>query len=249
MEALDAQRRAVALNPTNAWLRFSLANQLGQIGRLDEAAAEFSQAIELDPRNLRFRIQMANFYSLRQQPMLARPHLEAAVAIEPNSAEAHGWLGQIYLQLNQLTEARREMDSALALSPQDFRLLVNAGMLNLQMNRPDIAEEYFKRGAQLNPTAPQPYLGLCYLYWLSNRTSEFNAAFQALMGVNPSMAQQLQLQLQAMQLQYVGQPYNQQAALQAQWLAWLQGQAQAAPTQPWSPVQATPHHPPSPRGA
>lgn len=248
MEALDALRQAVSLGPNIAWMRLSLANQLAQIGRLDEAAAEFNQAIRLDPNNLSYRMQLTNFYWFRQQPLLALPHLEAAVAIEPNSPEAHGWLGQVYLALGQLTPAQREMDIALRLSPQDVRLLVNTGILYLQLSQPDLAEGYLQQATQLNPTATQPHVLLCQLYWTSNRVGEFNTALQTLARIDASLARQVQMQLQAMQVQSMGQPYNQQAALQAQWRAWLQAQSQAAHGQPWSPTQAAARTPPPPSG-
>jgi tetratricopeptide (TPR) repeat protein len=237
VEALDEIKKAVALNPQNAWYHFSLANSYTRLGRMDEAAAEFNHAIQLDPNTLSFRLQVANFYWARQQPFLALPHLAAAIAIEPNSAEAHGWLGQIYFALGRMPEAQRAIDAALKLSPQDSRLLVNAGILSSYSNRPDVAEQYLMQAAHLNPSIPQPHYLLCLLYWMHNRVPDFDLAFQRLNQMAPPLAQQLQMQLQAMQAQSGG---NRQAALQNHWLGWLQNQPQNVQAQGWLPAQQRP---------
>ncbi|HEX8139136.1 MAG TPA: tetratricopeptide repeat protein [Pyrinomonadaceae bacterium] len=236
--ALQEIRRAAELKPRNAQYHFALANILIRLGKLDEAAAEIRQATQLDPRNLSYRLQAVNFYSLQQRLDLALEHAEAAVRSEPTSAEARGWLGQIYFTLGRIMEAQREIEEALRLSPHDSRILADAGILYSNLNRFDLAERYFRQAAQSNPSRSLPYYMLCMIYWVNNRWQEFNGAYQQLMRVAPPIAQQLQMQLQMMDQQFMGNRLAAFQALQRQNAPWLQNQSQQAQQQqPWIPPQ------------
>ncbi len=194
-ESLQEIRTAVAFAPKNPWFRMALATSLAQTAQGDAAAVEFEEAIRLDSRNLGFRLQATNFYWARQQANLALPHLLQAVAIEPQSAEAHGWLCQVYLAVGNIPAAQAEGDRAVQLTPGDSRTRMTAGMAHLQGRRPDLAELHFLKAKQLNPSVPDSYFQLCWLYRHQNRHNEVNVTLQELERVSPQAAQMLRMQL------------------------------------------------------
>ena len=195
-ESLQAIRAAVSLAPKNPWYRITLANCLAQTAQGEAAAGEFEEAIRLDSRNLGFRLQATHFYWARQQAALALPHLLQAVAIEPRSAEAHGWLCQVYLALGNIPGAQAEGDRAVQLTPGDSRTQVTAGMAHLQGRRPDLAESHFLKAKQLNPSAPDSYFQLCWLYRMQNRYDAVGVTLQEMERVAPQPAQMLRMQMQ-----------------------------------------------------
>jgi tetratricopeptide (TPR) repeat protein len=241
-ESLAALKTASSKDSQNALWHIYLADRLAKVGRFEQAGVEYQEAVRLDPDNLNYRLQIGGFYSRLMQPMMALPHLEQAVKLNPKSPEARGVLGELYMMLQRPAEAEAEMLAALGSSPKDPRIVGNLGIIYLYLNRTDQAEHYLRLSTQLNPSAPQPYMFLCQLYWVQRRIPEFQAAMQRLAQIAPVMAQQLQMQLQAM-----ANPMQAQAAMQSQWMAYLQSQAQAPPPQQaWSPFVQKPGAPQQP---
>lgn|GEM_PF-2953436 len=240
-DALAETRKAVELDPDNAWYHFALANSVARLGQTEEAAREYERAIQLDQDNLSFRLQAVSFYSLTGRPAQALAHAQAAAAIEPNSAEARGWLGQLYLALGRFEEAARELAEALKHSPQDTRPLGLAAMVDLHLRRYDDAEQKLRRSEQLNPNIPQVVHNLCLLYWAQGRDQELGAALGRLGQLAPAGAQQLYGLLQNLQLQYQG---NREAGLRAL----LSQELAAMQHQPPPANQPPPAWPPAPQG-
>jgi len=78
---------------------------------------------------------------------------------------------------------------------------------------------------------------LCMLYWVNNRGQEFQWAYQQLMQVSPQFAQQLQVQLQMLDQQFMGNRLAAFQMLQQQTASWLQNQPRQARPQQWVPGQ------------
>src|SRR6187455_3329325 len=86
--ALDHLTRACALQPANAAYRGNLGNALLSLGRLQEAAACFSQLLEQNPHFAEAHNTLGNVLMRQGKPMEAMAHYRHALALKPSFAEA-----------------------------------------------------------------------------------------------------------------------------------------------------------------
>jgi len=109
-------KRAIELNPNEAYAHLSYAHLLSNLGRHNEALAEAQRARELDPLSLRINFLEAQFlfYAGRSGEALAR--MNKTFELDPNFAVAHNWLGRIYLQQQMYAEAIAAFNKAKQLS-------------------------------------------------------------------------------------------------------------------------------------
>jgi tetratricopeptide (TPR) repeat protein len=197
VEALRAVERALQIAPANAWLRIQAAQCYARLARPREAGSEFVQAIQLDPANTGFRIQAAQFFLTTNQAPQALMHLREAAQREPESAEVRGWLATTHMAMNALQDARREIDVALRLAPDESRLLATAGQIYAACGDPAQAEGFVQRAIDANPNAVGPYALLAQIYAHWQRWDRVQETMQRIAAIDPQVAQQLQMQLQA----------------------------------------------------
>jgi adenylate cyclase len=105
-QALEFDRRAVALDPVNAQARGFLAGGLGVLGRLEEARAEYGRLIELNPSAPNSQAGIGLTY------LLEGKFEEAAVAAQKDAA---GWARLLVVSCARWAQKRiPESDAALA---------------------------------------------------------------------------------------------------------------------------------------
>jgi serine/threonine-protein kinase len=97
-DALRSLDRAVALDPTYAFARQLRGICLTDLGRFDEAAAEFRGALAVDPLSAAIRMNLGQVYLFARRPDEAVPHLRDALELNPALAYAHQQLGFAYFQ-------------------------------------------------------------------------------------------------------------------------------------------------------
>lgn len=107
-------RRAVDLDPRNAWAHIMLGHLLSQMGRHNEALAETRRARELDPQNaITYALSSQVAFQARDYAA-ALDHASQAIALDPELWIGHMMRGQAYeqtgeaeLALNALAIAER----------------------------------------------------------------------------------------------------------------------------------------------
>ena len=142
--ALDAYKRALALQPGDVDIIAELFFLERRMGRWDEAIAHYREAIARDPRNVSIRVQGAVeiLFRLRRFDE-TRGLLEGALKIAPDDTTARASLAQIEMRLGRLDEA----DAWLARVPGDLREYseADARMLLLMLRRDYAALAVFMR--------------------------------------------------------------------------------------------------------
>lgn len=78
-KAVDAYRRALALDPLNLAAYSNLGLNLTAAGRLEEAAAAFRHALELDPQSPYAHFHLGRIFLLQNQPQLALAEMEREI--------------------------------------------------------------------------------------------------------------------------------------------------------------------------
>ena len=110
-DAMDAYRRELQIDPSNALAAYELGEILRKQAQLQEARGFFEQAVTHRPEFGLGRIGLGRVLRELEQPARARPHLEAAVRIAPENEVARYQLALVYRALGELAGAEREMQA------------------------------------------------------------------------------------------------------------------------------------------
>jgi len=108
-EALDAFTAAEQRYPSDANVRNFRGIVLAQLGRNEEAAAEYQEAIRLEPKNKDAYRNLGFLRWTERRYGEAREALTRAVSLFPDDSFAHYYLGRVQLDTQQFTEALREL--------------------------------------------------------------------------------------------------------------------------------------------
>jgi len=164
-EAAEAFAQSIRIRPDRIDARRNLALALWNLGRKDEAIAEYERLVRMP--GARGRDHLALGRLLRRVPGREREalgHLRRALDVNPNLADAHLALGNALAAAGQ-PEAEREFLKAVALSPDLAEAYLNLGSLMSQQPersqearmqyraslriRPDYAEAHYNLGTAL----------------------------------------------------------------------------------------------------
>ena len=106
-------KKALALNPSNAYARDLLAAYYGTVGRVNDSMRELQQARNLAPRSAVILGDTVFWSFLCRKYDLAIANGLAVTAAEPDNAFAQVFLGMAYAEQGQMAEALQHADLAL----------------------------------------------------------------------------------------------------------------------------------------
>jgi TolB-like protein/Tfp pilus assembly protein PilF len=148
-------RRAAQLDPRSGIVRVNLGGALENLGRFDEAIAEYQKAIEIQPSqpNAYAFIGQLEAYTLGRVDR-AVPWLQRAAELDPTSGFAPAWLATMYLDLGDQPEAERWLAQAIrAEADQALPKLVSCKVA-LLAGRPALAVEHARDALEIFPNSP-----------------------------------------------------------------------------------------------
>jgi tetratricopeptide (TPR) repeat protein len=120
-------KRAIELNPNNAYARQAYGNYLEAVGRLDEAIAERKRAGGLDPLTPFTVADVGYPYYYAGQYDQAIEYFRRALELDPNFFWSHLWIGQAYVEKKMYEEAIVQIQKAIALSSGNTRAIATLG--------------------------------------------------------------------------------------------------------------------------
>jgi tetratricopeptide (TPR) repeat protein len=93
-QAADAYRKAISIKASDAGYHNNLAQALGQLGKTDEAVAEYTAAAQLDPVSAgMYYFNLGAFLTNVGKLDEANAAFEHAIAADPKRSEAYYWKG------------------------------------------------------------------------------------------------------------------------------------------------------------
>jgi TolB-like protein/tetratricopeptide (TPR) repeat protein len=106
-ESEHAHRRAISLEPTNAFPHMAYPILCSLLGRHDEAVSHAARSVELDPLDLmtNYRLMQANYYARRYDEAVRTGRIAAELA--PDSPYTHFYLAMSLAALGSKEEAWR----------------------------------------------------------------------------------------------------------------------------------------------
>jgi adenylate cyclase len=157
-EALSYFRRYVALNPDDANPHDSMGDLLWQMGKLDEAIAEYGQALDIKPDFHVSAGKTAYIYGMKEDYPQAEIWLKKALDIAPSTGTkavwywVNGWMMNWYGNLDQAYSSL-EMSYKLAVSQDNQYTIAGIQWLKAFMARDlgryDSAEVHYNKAFQI----------------------------------------------------------------------------------------------------
>jgi tetratricopeptide (TPR) repeat protein len=107
-----SSRRAIELNPSDAWGRIVRAAYFLVIGEPQKATEELAQAREVDPQSLEQGMWIATFAYFARRYDLAIERCQEVIQLNPSFPAARGFLGLCYAQIGDYAAALSSCENA-----------------------------------------------------------------------------------------------------------------------------------------
>jgi tetratricopeptide (TPR) repeat protein len=192
-EAIVHYRRALP-HATDSSPYENLGLVLHQLGKLDEAIAEYQQALAIDPDSFRAHENLGGALAAQGRLSEAMEHFRRALEIEPRSAKAHCGLGQVLFLQKRIDEAVAEFFRAIELDPRSAVAHNNLGGAFAEQGEIDAAIAHFEEAVAFDPRYLQAHLNLARALATRGRIDEAIAHYRRALEIdrnNPVARQSL----------------------------------------------------------
>jgi len=149
--ALAAYRKAVRLDPSDAFAWRDLAQVLRDLGRFDEALRACQQAIALDTAQAHAWTALARIYAGLGRLEEARQAAQKATRLAPRDARPWLELGRVERDLRRPKPARSALAKAARLAPDSFEAWKSLADLDRSLDRPKPAARAYRAALALRP--------------------------------------------------------------------------------------------------
>ena len=150
-----------------AAIRLQLAVGYYQGGQFNTALDELKQALTIDPNFADAYTVLALVYTELQQTDLADQTFKRALLIEPDNSDLNNNYGWYLCQHGRETESLGYFERALKnpLYTQKGKPLQNAGVCANKIGQAALAEEYFRRSFEIDPSGTVAAYNLASIYF------------------------------------------------------------------------------------
>jgi tetratricopeptide (TPR) repeat protein len=144
-------RTTISKSP-DSWMAYNnLGTRLLQIGRTDDAIANFKKTLEIDPDYAPGHNNLGNAFLQIGRADESLAHLRRALELDPKYALAHNNLGNTYLQMGRMQEAIEQYKKASEIDRYYFQAYNNLGAALLQVGRLDESLANLKKALEIEP--------------------------------------------------------------------------------------------------
>lgn len=183
--------RALANGPGHADAYFNLAAAQKKLGRLSEAAGNYSRAVEIAPGNAAAHFNLGNVLADLGEAEQAVACYQKALRLDPGLSQAHFNLGLALNGLGRFKEAVESLQRATGLDPGDAAAHYNLGTALSRLDRLDEAAEALTRALEIDPDNADALSNLGAALEDMNRTDEAVARYRRALAIDPDHADAL----------------------------------------------------------
>ncbi len=163
-EALEQIKIAAGLDPLSSIVNYRLASIYVNLGRYDQAMAQFKSIIDMDPEFSRAYEGVGSLYwHVYGQLDKAVPWHEQRVAVDPGNIRGLASLGLLFLDLGDEEQAEYWIGQSRELAPDGYRTNSAMHMLHAYRGEDDKATAYAQKVLNSNPRAWNRRLAAAYL--------------------------------------------------------------------------------------
>lgn len=122
-EAIEAQQKALEINPDHyqSWVNLGVVYRL--MGDLDQAEASYNKALAIEPDYAELHASLGVLYIVKGEPEQAITTLEKAIALDPQLAVSHANIALAYGMAGRFEEAEAALQQATVLGYQESAVI------------------------------------------------------------------------------------------------------------------------------
>ena len=188
-EALEANKKAVALSPQDAEAYFNLGNTLKEVGKLERARESYKQAISLDSNSAKAHFNLGNTFKELSRLDEAEASYKQAIALKPDYAEVYYNLGILLKEMGRLDESVSSYKQAIALKPDYAVAFNNLGITLKELGRLDESEASFQKAIALKPDYAEAFINFGNTLKELGRLDESESSYKQAIALKPDYAQ------------------------------------------------------------
>lgn len=163
----------------------NMGSVLWELGRLEEAAAEYRAALQIHPANSLLLENLAGVLAEQQHYGEAITNFALALSHDSGNAAAHNFYGRVLAAAGRPAEAEAQYRQALVIRPNYAEVLVNLGNLLQDQNRLAEAKSQFSQALFIEPTLPKQFAATAQSYVSHGRIRPAIYFFRAALRLNP----------------------------------------------------------------
>jgi tetratricopeptide (TPR) repeat protein len=153
--AIEAFRKGLELDPTDAALRHRLATALYAGGDQAAAAREFEDVLRRHPGYLKAHVSLGMLYNLSGRQQEAIDRFAAALQVDRNSPEARLGLAEALRVSGRPEASIGHYDEAVKLDPAVPEAWIGGAMAFITLRRTAEAREWLARAQRVHPDQPK----------------------------------------------------------------------------------------------
>ncbi len=187
--AIDAYRRAVAVDPLSSRGQRRLGATLGIAGQAEEGLAVLQKAIDHEPENALLWYERALVESRLGRSEQAAADLRKAIQLKPDFADAENNLGSNLAQSGDQQGAEAAFHAALAVNPYDAGTNANLGRLLAGRSDWKQAAFHLQKAVQLDPAEANAHMAYSVVLLQMNRLPEAEREAETALKADPQSPQ------------------------------------------------------------
>lgn len=156
---LEEQNKAIEKNSKDAKAFYERGRTNIDLGKHDEAIADFSIAIAINPAYCEAYSDIGWTYYLNGKSDKALENLGKAIEIDPKSARVYRLRGGVYVYTEQYDKAIEDFIRTLEINPKDEKAYAGWGYAYLKTEDYGKAIEKYSKAIEINPKYAQAYNG------------------------------------------------------------------------------------------
>jgi tetratricopeptide (TPR) repeat protein len=187
--ALDAYRRAVAVDPENPDRYLDYTRLLMDMDRYDDAVALIQKGIQNTQDTYALNIRLGAVEMMKGENEKARECFQKAIGEHPDVAVGYVALAKAYMREGNDQAAADVLSEARGKLARDFALEYVFGFVSSQLGNTGEAIEALKSAEELDPTMVEPHYQLGKLYMEARNWAQAQAELERVILLNPKHAQ------------------------------------------------------------
>jgi len=177
---------AARLAPNDPWRHFDAAEDLRELGRLDEAESAYQATLALAPDNLPAYIGLGACARRRNDRRASLGHFQAALALAPQDPWRLADLAEELRELDRLDEAESHYRAALEIMPENIQALLGLGACARGRGDRATALAIFQDAAATAPENGWARLELAEELRAAGELAQAQAEFRAALEIDPN---------------------------------------------------------------
>lgn len=187
-EAAQSYLKAIADDPNNVALIYTLGDTYYYLKSYSEAETYYHKALQLNPKLARPYNGLGSIhYDLQRYPE-SEASYRKALELDPNFAYSHNGLGSVYWSQQRYVEAEKSYLRAVELEPDLASAHSGLGNVYWSTQRYAQAETCYRKALDIDPTLASSHCGLGHVCWHLKRQSEAEACYRKAIEIDPKMS-------------------------------------------------------------